>query len=256
MSSYIALDVYGISDIGTHKQVNEDSFVYKVANIGGLCVGLFAVADGVGGLSNGDWASRTCIGRINRWWENELSRYSGSSDTIDSVGLKNAIIDANSLIRSESEKRRIKSGTTLTMIATYDNKAVIAHVGDTRCYRFRKSFLSFDSEQLTTDHICKASSESGGVNVVKTLLTDCVGYRKEFRIDMIDLELNPGDLYMLCSDGIYKKQSDSDIANCVKRNRKDIETLCKSLVNDAKAKGEKDNISVIALTVDSKGKVN
>ena len=256
MSSLIALDVYGISDIGTHKQVNEDSFVYKVADVGGLSVGLFAVADGVGGVSNGDWASRTCIGRINRWWENELKRYSGSSDTIDSVGLKEAIIDVNSLIKTDSEKRGIKSGTTLTMIATYDSKAVIAHVGDTRCYRFRKSFLSFDMEQLTSDHICKANSEVNGVNVVKTLLTDCVGYRKEFRTDIIELQLNPGDMYMLCSDGIYKKQSDTDIMGIVKRNRKDIESVCKTLVDEAKARGEKDNISVIAITVDSKGKVN
>ena len=72
--SRLILDVYGISDVGIRKEVNEDSFVYKVANIDDSVAGLFAVADGVGGLSEGDRASQTCIRRINLWWESELTR--------------------------------------------------------------------------------------------------------------------------------------------------------------------------------------
>ncbi len=244
------LDAYGISDVGIRKTVNEDSFVYKIADANGNVAGLFAVADGVGGLSEGDKASQTCIRRINLWWESELARYSNGDETIDTNSLRESILDCNSRIMKSSVDKGVRSGTTLTMVATLNRSAVIAHVGDSRCYRLRKNIL-WHFNRLTTDHSCERTKVVDGVTTVKNVLTDCIGFRQEFRIDISEIELNDGDCLLICSDGIYKTQDDSVIEDCMRRERKNTRNICEELVNGAKEKMETDNISVIALSVGS-----
>ena len=246
--SHVAIDVFGISDVGLTKEVNEDSFVYKIAEVNGKTAGLFAVADGVGGLSDGEWASKTCIKRINLWWESELSRYSKGEETIDTKSLREAIIDSNNRILKVSSDKGIRSGTTLTMLAIIDDRAVIAHVGDSRCYRLRKNLL-WRLSRLTVDHSCERSKTVDGVTTVKNVLTDCVGYRQDFRIDIFEIDMNDGDRFMLCSDGIYKTQDDSVLEENMRRDRKNLNNLCQCLVEGAKNNKERDNISVIALSV-------
>ncbi|MCR5804134.1 MAG: protein phosphatase 2C domain-containing protein [Clostridia bacterium] len=248
--SRLILDVYGISDVGIRKDVNEDSFVYKVANIDDSVAGLFAVADGVGGLSEGDRASQTCIRRINLWWESELTRYSGGEGTIDTNSLRESIIDSNSRILKMSADKGVRSGTTLTMLAVFNKRAVIAHVGDSRCYRLRKNIL-WHFNRMTTDHSCEKTNLVDGVTTVKTVLTDCIGFRQDFRLDISEIDISDGDSFLLCSDGIYKTQDDSVIEECMRRERKAVKNICEELVNGAKEKKETDNISVIALTVSS-----
>ena len=243
-------DVYGISDVGIKKEINEDSFVYKVADVNDNTAALFAVADGVGGLSEGDRASQTCIKRINLWWESELSRYAAGNTDIDTGSLKEAIIDSNERILKMSYDRGIRSGTTLTMLALLNKTAVIAHVGDSRCYRLRKNIL-WHFNKLTTDHSCEKTKFVDGVTTVKNVLTDCVGFRQEFRLDMMTFDISDGDYYMLCSDGIYKTQSDSVIEDRIRHGKGDLKKICEDLVTGAKKNNETDNISVIVAAVSS-----
>lgn len=250
--SQLIIDVYGISDAGLVKDVNEDSFVYKVADANGNTAGLFAVADGVGGLDEGDRASQTCIRRINRWWESELTRYSNGEGSIDVSGLKEAIMDSNDRILRSSDDRGQRSGTTLTMLATLNNSAVIAHVGDSRCYRLRKGLI-WRFNRMTEDHSCERTRIVDGVPTVKTLLTDCIGFKQDFRLDISEVDINEGDIMMLCSDGIYKTQGDPIIEARIRHSRKDrdMRSVCEDLVEGAKRNKETDNISVIALSVSS-----
>ena len=250
MTSIYSYDVFGITDVGTVKKVNEDSFVYKVADINSNIAGLFVVADGVGGLSDGQKASRICVSKINQWWENEIKNYANMAARIDIEGLRNAIIDSNKRIKIDSERNEKRSGTTLTMLVTLNDKAVLAHVGDSRCYRYHKS-ISWNLDQISSDHSCEVVKERNGIKELKTVLTDCIGYRESFRLDIMEFVMNNGDHYMLCSDGIYKTQSDHEIERAFKQNKGRLEDLCKTLVEGAKRNNETDNISIIVFSVEN-----
>lgn len=247
-------DVYGLSDAGVYKSINEDSFVYKVANVAGNTAGVFAVADGVGGLAHGEWASRLCIGKLNAWWESELLRYSVGENTINVDGLISVIRETNSQIINEAKQRSERSGTTLTLVCSLNNLAVMAHVGDSRCYKIKKGIFSH-IEQLTSDHSCEMEVLRNGTKRRKSVLTDCVGYKEDFRLDIRNIEFKNGDHYILCSDGIYKTQNNRTIEVILKKRNKDLKSICEALVNGAKVNGEQDNISVIVFGVKIKGSV-
>lgn len=243
----LKIQANGITDVGISKEVNQDNITFKIATSNGEYCGLFAVADGVGGLSNGEIASEIAISNLNRWWYGEFRENYNDIDKLIST-LITSIKKTNKDILAYSMEKSSKAATTLSMLLIYKDKYYIIHVGDSRIYKYKKSLT-----RLTIDHSCLIDKNVNGTVYKKSLLTQCLGAKNDFQYYYQVGEIQNDDTFILCSDGIYKRIEDSDIGKIIKKNTSfwmgNWENICKSLVEEAKRRGETDNISIVVIKV-------
>lgn len=240
-------EVFGITDVGIKKEINQDSFVYKVVEAGDFCCGIFAVADGVGGLLKGEVASSIAISCINKWWENNFKNNFENYEYLVS-SLIQAVKEANNQILKFAESKSIKMATTLSVMFLYKDSYFIIHIGDSRIYKINNSF-SAKIIQLTEDHSTTVEKIQNGQTVKRSVLTQYLGNKQEVEYSCYTEKIKKNDYFLLCSDGIYKTQSNEIISKIFKENIKDIKQICTSLVNNAKNNDEKDNISAIVIKI-------
>lgn len=240
--------VDGISDAGILGKINDDSYLCRVGENQEGDSGLFAVADGVGGLGNGYLASGWLIEGLDWWWKMEFPKV--LEDEIQIEGsFRNLIQILNDDIRRKSGENNIKVGTTLSVLLVHRTKYYIFHVGDSRIYK-TKIRINGGMELLTQDHSCTVEKKnSGGGSVYKKVLTECVGYNRNVKVYCDKKKLETGDIFLLCSDGLYKTVDERTMYRMVKHNNKTFHKLCCNLVLQAKDNMETDNITVIALRI-------
>ena len=243
----IEYDVQGISDVGICKSINQDKYVYRVYDINGESAGLFAVADGVGGLENGEVASAMAISNVIKWYENEFKDIYFDINLI-AASLENIFDRINSEISDYGKNNNKKMGTTLTVMVMYRYKTVICHIGDSRIYRLRHRGLGRNIEILTDDHSKMIGCQVDNEVVMRSMLTQCLGVDSHIKCDLKVLNLHKKDRYIICSDGIYKTQSNSEIKKIMSEQICSID-ICSELINNAKRKGETDNITVIGIEI-------
>lgn len=235
---------HGITDVGRVKQVNQDSLFFAVTD--DKEKGVFAVADGVGGLRFGEVASAKATEHIEKWWQNLND--TGSAKDIETIAdsLSDLIFAINSDIYSFNEANQTKSATTLSLVFLCGGSYCIAHVGDSRvyaCVREEKKIY-----QLTTDHVKDIVVEKDGRKMVRSALTDGIGHRKSIKCDVSFGPLNVAvNGFFVCSDGIYKRQSEQKIADILFT---DEANACANLILGAKQAGESDNITAVYVSVD------
>lgn len=239
---------FGISDIGRVKQVNQDSLFYDISQ--NPDAGIFAVADGVGGLQFGEVASATATENIKMWWQEFLLSGIGldSEKTVDSLSA--LIFKINGEIYSFNEANQTKSATTLSLIIIYGNSYYIAHVGDSRVY----AFVGTESRlyQLTTDHSRDIVKEHNGRKYIQSALTDGLGHKKSIKCDLSFGPLNDSvSAFLVCSDGVYKKQNEQVLAQIISAGT-DEKQICEKLIDGAKQAGESDNITAAFFRPDYK----
>jgi len=177
-----------------------------------------------------------------------------TGNTIEKV-LKEAVQRANAVIHhaSEAKPECAGMGTTLVAARFYDNRVTVAHVGDSRLYRFKDGGL----EQLTLDHslvqdlVNKGfySPEEAKKNVKSNVITRAVGVEASVAPDVQEIEVQPGDLFLLCSDGLTDMVEDADILSRLQEHANDLTTASESLVELANKNGGRDNISVVLARV-------
>jgi|LSQX01.2.fsa_nt_gb protein phosphatase len=241
----LRIEVSGITDVGIEKKVNEDSFFYKVVDAGTCYAGIFAVADGVGGLEKGEVASRKAISDINKWWENDFkNNFNNKEYLIQS--LISTINETNLELISIARNNSIRTATTIVVLIIWNNNWLVLNVGDSRVYRINGLF-SNKINQLTQDHSCMINKEIDGRIIRKNVLTECIGNRERINHYCNLDTIKRNDIFIICSDGIYKTITDRELADITKTNKDSMDRLCNSLVETAKQKGESDNISVIAV---------
>ncbi|MCZ7589393.1 MAG: Stp1/IreP family PP2C-type Ser/Thr phosphatase [Gaiella sp.] len=224
----------GLSDTGRRRRQNEDAFVCEPP--------LFAIADGMGGAQAGELASRLAAAAI------EEAAAAGDED-----GVAGAVRAANARIfeRSLSDPAVAGMGTTAT-VALVDEHAetlTLAHVGDSRAYRYRAGEL----EQLTTDHSLVAELVRSGrlteaeaaVHPHRSVITRALGTEAEVEVDTLSLRLEPGDLVLLCSDGLSAMVRDDEIARLLDESGRDPYVASEALVRAANAAGGEDNVTVV-----------
>ncbi len=234
------IDWCGISDTGTVKAVNQDSILCDVCKTEKGDIGIFAVADGVGGLECGEVASKIAIETLTSWWK-KLSLQSNAEDILSETLIKN-ISNINTKIASYP----YNMATTLSLLMLLSDKYYILHIGDSRIYHYKCGvFGSF--AQLTPDHSTMILKIVNGCEIEKSVLTDCLGMKSKSGYYSAAFPLCNGDLFMLCSDGIYKTQSAKAIKKTISKNKDSATNICESLITRAKSNGEVDNISVIAV---------
>ncbi len=235
---------HGITDVGRVKQINQDSLFYAVADDGES--GIFAVADGVGGLKFGEVASAKATEHIEKWWHcfNAPDFVRDSESIADS--LSELIFAINSDIYAFNEENQTQSATTLSLLLLYSGNYCIAHVGDSRiyaCVREEKKIY-----QLTTDHSKDIVRERDGRKFIQSALTDGIGHKKSIKCDLSFGPLNSAvNGFFVCSDGVYKRQNEQQIAEILFA---DEVNACANLINGAKQAGESDNITAAYVSID------
>jgi PPM family protein phosphatase len=232
--------VCGKTDIGQKRTNNQDSILVNAE------LGLFAVADGMGGHSGGEVASAMSLKTL----EHAFTSHDGTLDTAEL--LHRAISESNNVIYEQSQKNpQLRGmGTTLTAAFIKDEILHIGQVGDSRLYLYKDQNLY----QLTEDHsqvyeLLKAGliNENSMESFQKNIITRSVGYERDVRVDLFQRPIAKGDKYLICSDGLSGMVSDEQIAQVLLNF--DVDTSVRNLVTLANAQGGEDNVSVIVFEI-------
>lgn len=237
------LKSYAITDIGRKRQLNQDFIYLSETPIGNL-PNVFIVADGMGGHNAGDYASRyaveTVVDEIGASFEKNPVRILGG-----------AIEKANTLIRQKAQENEAYSGMGTTMVAaTFIGRYLeVANVGDSRLYVIRDEI-----KQITRDHsLVEEMVRMGGIDKEsaknhpdKNIITRAIGARDDVEADFFNMELQTGDMVLLCSDGLTNMIDDEEIHRILTEDGS-LEDRVEKLVETANRNGGKDNISVIVI---------
>jgi protein phosphatase len=228
-----------VTDTGRRRLGNEDAYVWRPP--------LFAIADGMGGAKAGEIAAGIAADTL----EGAHSRPLGADE------LASLISEANVRIweRSLNDPATAGMGTTFT-VALVDEEAgavVFGHVGDSRAYRMRDGVL----EQITTDHSLVAELVESGVltpeeaerHPQRSAITRALGTEATVEPDVFTLEVAPGDLFLLCSDGLSDMLTEEQIAAAIERTAGDPNAAGEELVRNANAEGGDDNITVLLFEI-------
>ncbi len=246
------VDAYGISNKGLVRKTNEDSFVCSPD------LGLFVVADGMGGHSAGEVASRLAIDAI----EGFMRRSHGEAEyswpygidpqlSVDANRLRTAIHLANRRVfrAAESHDDYTGMGTTVVSALVTGETVVIGHVGDSRLYRMRRGTL----ETMTSDdtwvatvlaHDPGADAAALAQHPMRHVLTSVVGAREQVEVHMVEVPVEPGDLFMLCSDGLHGLVDGDTLAALLAADGS-LPAIAAGLVQAALERGGNDNVTAV-----------
>jgi len=241
------------TDPGRTRSQNEDSVTFDEAT--GLCI----LADGMGGHNAGEVASGMATAFIKSELCNALNKDDITADDVQ-LSMMNAVNLANSAIfnMSRTNPQYRGMGTTLVVGVFCGNVLVLAHIGDSRCYRLRGNYL----QQLTRDHsVLQEQVDSGLItldaNTPRTagpnLVTRALGVDGSVVTDVDRHEISVNDLYLLCSDGLSDMITDAAITAILTQDEP-MMLKAKRLINAANEGGGRDNISVILARVFEKQK--
>jgi len=265
-----ALQVSGIrllvghrSDTGLVRELDEDSLLVLAMTPSyesriGPVVGLFSVADGMGGHEGGEIASKMALQVLAAQAVRHILLPAMAGEVVldedVTALLRQATIAANDAVYLARQKRENDMGTTLTTALVRDERLFLAHVGDCRAYRWNEQGL----EQLTTDHSVVASMIAEGRAAPeeiynhphRSVIYRCIGDKPTVDVDTDMLPLAPGDRIILCSDGLWEMIRDEGIED-VMMQESDPQAACDLLVKHANVAGGEDNISVIVVQVET-----
>lgn len=234
------INVWCRTDKGLRRESNQDSFLARPE------LGLYIVADGMGGHSGGEVASAMAV--------HAVAQFVQQNQTMPARDLMlRAYQEASRQIfeRAAQESRLSGMGTTMVLLYIREGMIYIANVGDSRAYLFRKPFYW----QMTEDHSLMNEQLRAGIlkeeNIAtftsRNVITRSVGYEKNVQADVIQRELVPGDSYLICSDGFSGLVPDKvagDILNQTEASKVPDVCIAKALEN-----GGDDNVTVLYLTV-------
>ncbi len=227
-----------VSDRGRKRPSNEDAFGYSLEH------GVFVVCDGMGGAAAGEIASSLAVDEMMRLLVAEV----GGAPTPDDA--EKAVSAANQAIytRSQRNPKLAGMGTTLVALIAGERQVWILNVGDSRGYRIHNGTL----QQVTQDHsLVEEQVRIGRMNRTEALrsplrnvITRALGTQGQVTPDIFAMEAEPGDLYLLCSDGLTRELSDPLIESLL-RLELPLDELCARLVGAANKAGGHDNITCL-----------
>ncbi len=250
---------FGFSDVGKRRNRNEDSY---------LCndnAGLYLIADGMGGHASGETASRLAVNCIEEFVihsRSDVNTWPVKAQeglTPEQNRLYEGTVLANLRILQTAEQlpETHGMGTTLTGFLIEKDHLAIAHVGDSRLYRIRAGKL----DQMTQDHTYvgrlvqegRLTSEEAKKHKQRHILTNALGIQEDIKIDISRTQITKGDLFLICSDGLYDMLDDRQILEkCHVSRDKSLYKIGLSLVLEANLAGGLDNITVVLLSFEER----
>ena len=242
------------TDVGQVRMLNEDSLievsVSSVFRSTGIPIGVFGVADGMGGHSAGDVASRTASRVIvQRATTDILARAANGEPLPDpEEWLRETILAANQAVFEKRRAAENDMGTTLVVALVAGDQVTIANVGDSRAYRLRREEIV----QITTDHslverlvsVGQISREEAAIHPQRNVIYRTIGDKPDVEVDLYRQPLLPGEALLLCSDGLSGPVPDEKIWH-IWRTSTSPQEACERLVEAANQGGGEDNITVV-----------
>lgn len=241
------MKAFSITDIGIKRKINQDC-IYCEENAVGNFPNLFIVADGMGGHNAGDFAARTCINCV-------VEQIKRSDKRTPVSCMEEAISYANeSVYTMAQENSELEGmGTTFVGAIVMGGCLYVANIGDSRLYVIDDKEI----RQITEDHsLVEAMIRNGEIerrearfHPNKNIITRALGTTKQVEADFFEVELEPQNVVLICSDGLSNMMDDEDMMYMIRRYGEDIEAAGKKLVEKANECGGKDNISLILIQV-------
>lgn len=250
-----ALEVATATDSGMVRSHNEDSIAADAE------IGLAVLADGMGGYNAGEVASGIAVAMLTTELKQALEDQepheidTASGEPLAVKLIRDNSIKANAAIfqTAKSQPQYAGMGTTLVVALFFDNRMVVGHIGDSRLYRLRKEGFG----QVTRDHsLLQEQIDSGMITKEqarfsqnKNLVTRAVGIDPEVETEIHVYDVEPGDIYLLCSDGLSDMVTDDDIHGTLNTLQSNLPLAAMQLVQQANDNGGRDNISVILVRI-------
>jgi len=244
-----------LTDVGRVREHNEDAIGTN------LDTGLLVLADGMGGYNAGEVASGIAVRTVLEFVGEACQREDrGALDPESrmmrqSIVLRDAVARANKIIHqtARSQPQCEGMGTTIVALLFYDNRVSIAHVGDSRIYRLRRGRF----EQLTMDHSLLQelvdrgyySQEEAARSTNRNYVTRALGVEPGVQVEVQEDHALPGDIYLMCSDGLPDMVEDEDIHLTISTFNANLEIVGQQLIQLSNDHGGKDNVSVILAQV-------
>jgi len=248
------LEAVGQTDVGRRRKLNEDNFLVDPET------NLYAVCDGMGGHNAGEVASQMAIEALGSFIqrshkEKEITWPYGLDVNLSFDGnrLKTALKLANKKVYKAADNREDYTGMGTTAVAALvsEKTATIASAGDSRCYLIRAGEL----KQLTRDDSWVSAAWAEGIlssdeiekHPLKNVITKAVGAKDTIEIDVVEHPLAPGDVLLLCSDGLHSMINDEAIHKAITPFPESLDEAAAKLVAAANEAGGKDNVTVVLL---------
>lgn len=240
----------GYTDVGKVREVNQDNFAAVDM------LGLYIVADGMGGHAAGEKASLSAVTtgiEVFSAYDFETKKLSGSDvnlgiEEVIRIALKEA---NNRIIQSSISSIHLQGMGTTEVIAVYsEGRVYIGNVGDSRGYLIKPDKIV----QLTKDHSVVQdlkdqgliTEEEAKVHPYRNVITRCLGMQAEIEVDTFNIDLDVGDKVLMCTDGLTNLVSNDEMKE-IATSSDDLEAICKKLVDTANERGGHDNITVVLL---------
>ena len=251
------IEAFGLSNVGQCRTQNEDCFAVLPH------LGLFLVADGMGGHAGGEIASKMAVDSVREVLEDPDAtwpmgppvpcRFPGPSVLVAGVELANARIFAD----GARDPRRRGMGTTFVGALAWEDRMVFAHVGDSRAYRLRGRRLDLITEDhsLVNEHVRSGllTREQARASPFQNIITRAVGTRANVEVDTLIDRTRPGDIYLLCSDGLSGTIEHAELTAILLEHH----DLCRTaghLIERANELGGTDNITAVLIRVSDKAR--
>jgi protein phosphatase len=239
------MKTFSLTDIGRVRESNQD-YVYTSESPVGNLPNLFIVADGMGGHNAGDFASKYAVEQIV-----EYIRQAPMTSPIDLI--RGALTKANAglMAQAKNDERLAGMGTTVVVTTIIDNCMYLANIGDSRLYLLRDELV-----QITKDHslvqemvrMGEMEASEAKSHPDKNIITRAVGAFEELEIDFFEQELMPGDVVLMCTDGLSNMVDDAGIRRVIE-DYPEVPDRVRHLIEAANRGGGRDNITVAMIEI-------
>ena len=236
--------IYSATDVGQKRKMNQD-YVFASADPVGNLPNLFVVADGMGGHNAGDYASSHAVGIV-------VEEIREDADFNPVKVIRHAIESANTEIITQAQKDEKLRGMGTTMVAAtiVGHYAYVANVGDSRLYVAGEQI-----QQITKDHslvqemvrMGELNAEEARNHPDKNIITRALGAERTVDVDFFDLKLEPGNVVLMCSDGLSNMVEDDRIGEIISDTDRDLQERGQALISEANRNGGKDNIAIVLI---------
>lgn len=242
-----------ITDIGNHRKINQDNYLCITDFVNNTYVGIFCVADGMGGLSDGEYASRLAVTKTLQWYKEGLQKISKKTYSKNKLkkSLKDLFYAINEEIFGYGRVNSIKIGTTYSLLLLIGNKYFVVHAGDSRIYMKRANHLymltkdqTWVNDQVEKGIISPAQAEN---HPRKNVLANCMGCFENPLICFGEGNVKRDDSFLLCSDGLYNLMLTEEISKGM--SCKNIDYIADEFVRVVKQRGAYDNVTILMIKI-------
>ena len=236
--------IYSATDVGQKRKMNQD-YVFASADPVGNLPNLFVVADGMGGHNAGDYASSHAVGIV-------VEEIREDADFNPVKVIRHAIESANTEIITQAQKDEKLRGMGTTMVAAtiVGHYAYVANVGDSRLYVAGEQIQQITKYHSLVQELVRMgelNAEEARNHPDKNIITRALGAERTVDVDFFDLKLEPGNVVLMCSDGLSNMVEDDRIGEIISDTDRDLQERGQALISEANRNGGKDNIAIVLI---------